>query len=122
MNKLSHQIRIRLFFNFLAISFLLGLAGLTSNLFGQSKTGEVFRKVSPSVVLIRTNEGGGSGFLVSSDGFILTALHVVDGASQVSIKTQSGKVYSDVSMFAKDQNSDVALLKINGSGFSFANL
>lgn len=103
---------------------LIGLALFVFPLhvLGQSKAGDVFKIASPSIVLIRTNTGGGSGFLVSSNGLILTALHVVDGASRVSIKTHDGVVYSDVSLLAKDQDRDIALLKIAGSGLMSASL
>jgi len=110
------------FFYSSKLSILLALLVLFTNAFSQVKTSEVYKKIAPSIVLIRTNEGGGSGFIVSANGLVLTALHVVDSVSQVSIKTQNGTVYKNVSLLAKDEDRDLALLKIDGSNFSTANL
>jgi S1-C subfamily serine protease len=50
--------------------------------YSQSKANEVYKKASPSIVLIKTDKGTGTGFIVSSDGLIATALHVIEGASK----------------------------------------
>jgi len=55
---------------------------------------------------------GGTGFVVSEDGRIATALHVVSGARNVEVKTQSGIKY-DASLIAQDFDSDLAILKIH---------
>ena len=83
--------------------------------FPQTKTSDVYKKIAPSTVLIRTNEGGGTGFIVSSDGLIVTALHVVEGASDVAIKTQQGVTYNEVILLAKDERRDIAILKVAAS-------
>lgn len=90
--------------------------------FSQSGTNEVYKKVSPSVVLIRTDKGAGTGFIVNSTGVIATAFHVVDGASKVAIKTPAGDIYDEVSLLAKDERRDLAILKINGFDLPTANL
>ncbi len=61
--------------------------------------------------------GGGSGFFVSSDGLVVTNRHVVDfdNATFVVI-TSNGKRYN-ATLVAKDPVLDVALLKVQGSGF-----
>ncbi len=60
--------------------------------------------------------GGGSGFIISSDGLILTNKHVVSntGASY-SVLTNDGKTYS-AKVLARDPNQDLAVLKINATG------
>src|SRR3989304_3882728 len=70
--------------------------------------GHVFRRVNPSVVVIRTKEkdvaalgqgqgqmvsvtGGGSGVLISPDGKGMTAAHVVPTADEISVEFLSGE-------------------------------
>jgi len=45
----------------------------------------IFKQVSPSVVKILTNEGSGSGIVISRGGLVLTNNHVVDGYSTVGV-------------------------------------
>jgi len=61
--------------------------------------------------------GGGSGFLVSSDGYIVTNRHVVaDENAEYTVFTNDGKKY-DAKVIARDPALDLAVIKINGSGF-----
>jgi serine protease Do len=53
----------------------------------------------------------GSGFIVSPDGYILTNAHVVDGASQVTVKLTDKREYK-AKVVGSDKASDVALIKI----------
>ena len=54
---------------------------------------------------------GGSGFIISADGTILTNRHVVDEADQISVTLLSGKRY-DAKVLGKDARTDVAVIKI----------
>ena len=57
--------------------------------------------------------GGGSGFIVSNDGMIVTNNHVVsDEAARYSIVLNNGTVYT-VDVLARDVQLDIAILKIN---------
>ena len=56
--------------------------------------------------------GTGSGFIVSSDGVILTNAHVVDGASRVIVRLTNGREYK-AHVVGADRRSDVAVLKID---------
>ncbi len=47
---------------------------------------EFFRGVPPMQQEPRFQEGSGSGFIVSADGYILTNNHVVDGSDQVTVR------------------------------------
>ncbi len=63
--------------------------------------------------------GGGSGFFVSSDGYIVTNCHVVeDSSANYTAVTNDGKKYS-VKILAKDSTMDVAILKVNGNNFKY---
>jgi serine protease Do len=56
--------------------------------------------------------GVGSGFIVSPDGYILTNAHVVDDASEVTVKLTDNREFS-AKVIGVDRRSDVALVKIN---------
>ena len=59
-------------------------------------------------------EAQGAGFLVSSDGLIVTSNHLVDGGSaRVQVMTIDGKV-ADARVVGRDTATDIALLKIDG--------
>lgn len=63
--------------------------------------------------------GGGSGFLVSADGYIVTNRHVVaDENAEYTVFTNDGKKY-DARVIARDPALDLAVIKINGSGFKY---
>jgi serine protease Do len=91
----------------------------------------VAKAVSPSVVSILTTsspvtnlfnqqyqqEGAGTGMIVSSDGYVMTNKHVIDGADRVTVVLPDGKTYDNVSVLGSDPLNDVAFLKIkNVSG------
>ncbi|AOK05246.1 DegQ family serine endoprotease [Burkholderia sp. AU19243] len=57
----------------------------------------------------------GSGFIVSSDGYILTNAHVIDGANVVTVKLTDKREYK-AKVVGSDKQSDVAVLKIDASG------
>ncbi len=60
--------------------------------------------------------GAGSGFIVSSNGLILTNKHVVsDANAQYTVVLNSGKKYS-ATVLARDPKADIALIKINAVG------
>jgi serine protease Do len=54
----------------------------------------------------------GSGFLISSDGLVLTNAHVVDGAKEVTVKLSDHREYK-AKVLGADKTSDIAVLKID---------
>ncbi len=58
----------------------------------------------------------GSGVVVTSDGYILTNNHVVDGAEDVNVDFTDGRTLS-AKIIGTDKASDLALLKVDGSSF-----
>jgi serine protease Do len=60
----------------------------------------------------RPRLGGGSGFIISSDGFILTNNHVVDDAVEVKVSLQGGKQL-EAEIVGSDPSIDLALLKVD---------
>ena len=56
-------------------------------------------------------QGMGSGFIVSPDGFIVTNAHVVDGASEVTVKLTDRREFT-AKVIGTDKRTDIALIKI----------
>ena len=55
--------------------------------------------------------GMGSGVIVSSDGYILTNNHVIEGANEIQVTTNDNKVFK-AQLIGSDENADIAVLKI----------
>jgi S1-C subfamily serine protease len=67
-----------------------------------------------SVVLVQTNEGHGSGFLISSDGYILTNHHVVGSARTVRVRWADG-TEGPAQVVRSDRVRDIAVLKASST-------
>ena len=67
------------------------------------------------------SEGAGSGVIVTSDGYIATNNHVIDGASKISVTLASGKEYP-ATLIGKDAKTDLAVIKINETSLKAATL
>ncbi len=86
----------------------------------------VASKVGPSVVSIvtkeqlqtslgaQTQEGAGSGIIISSDGYILTNKHVISGGGQLSVIASDGTVYDNARVVGTDPLNDLAFIKLSG--------
>lgn len=59
----------------------------------------------------RETQAGGSGVIISSDGYVVTNNHVIEGASTVKVKLADGRVFEG-KVIGSDPSTDVALLKI----------
>jgi S1-C subfamily serine protease len=87
---------------------------------GGSHSAQLYRRLSPLVVLVVTDDGLGSGSLITSDGYVLTNNHVIIGFDTVGVilKPQGeGDAPSDADAYAADvvkldEVADLALLKI----------
>jgi putative serine protease PepD len=120
------------------------VVGITAGVFGASSTGSLFgystrlvkssstierpansvagiaKRVLPSVVSIeaKDSDGGatGSGFVISSDGYILTNNHViassVTSGGAITVRLQDGSAY-DATVVGRDASYDLAVLRIS---------
>jgi serine protease Do/serine protease DegQ len=59
--------------------------------------------------------GLGSGVIVSSDGFILTNNHVVEGADELTVDLSDGRKFT-AKVVGKDPKTDIAVVKIDATG------
>jgi S1-C subfamily serine protease len=89
----------------------------------------VAAKASPSVVNIRvqhqrkegSGEGGGSGFVITPDGFIVTNSHVVHGVKTMQVTLADGQTYP-AWLIGDDPESDLAVIRIGAPGLVPARL
>lgn len=112
-----------------------GVDGNSAN-FVEGSIAEIAERVSASVVSIVTSTkttnffgqdyesaAAGTGIMVTSDGYILTNKHVINGATSISVVLDDGTSYEDVELVATDPLNDVAFLKIKDvSGLTAATL
>jgi S1-C subfamily serine protease len=87
---------------------------------GTEPVADVARVLGPSVVQVETNRGQGSG-VVYDDRLLLTNHHVVEGASQVRIRTADGRVV-DVDVLGSDPRNDIAVLGSPQGGLPVATI
>ena len=64
-------------------------------------------------IKVNTEEGLGSGVLISDDGLIWTASHVIHSAERIAVKFTDGDVY-EAEVLSSSPSADVALIKIIG--------
>lgn len=70
----------------------------------------------PQMPVPRDRTSMGTGFLIGADGYVLTNHHVVDGANEVFVRLNDRRELA-ATVVGSDPQSDIALLKIDGSDF-----
>lgn len=77
---------------------------------------QIFSDFAPSVVTIGVHgmlgEGGGTGFLIDSNGTIGTNYHVIDDAEKLTVKLMDGTIADEVEILVENKEQDLALLRI----------
>lgn len=99
-----------------------------------SKVIDAVKKVSPAVVSISTSlnvqdffgrvvqqEGGGTGFIITNDGLILTNKHVAEAGDTLKVLMSDGRNF-DAKKVAVDPTNDLAILKIEATGLPVVEL
>lgn len=94
--------------------------------FKETSIAAIASKVTPAVVSIVSEsyrssyygmgsiaQSAGTGMIVSSDGYVITNKHVVEGSRNIKIITDDGETYSNVKLLGIDPLNDVAYLKIS---------
>ena len=72
----------------------------------------------PPRIIENEVKGLGSGFIISSDGYIVTNEHVIHNADKIVVTTTKGDKYT-VEDYWSDKVTDIALLKIKGDNFPY---
>jgi putative serine protease PepD len=81
----------------------------------------VAKALLPSVVQLETGSGVGSGVVYDPDGLVLTAAHVVEGASEVTVRLADGaRIRGEV--VGADEATDVAVVRVARTGLDAAAL
>jgi len=79
----------------------------------------IYRRVSPGVVFIAATsaqgQGSGSGFVVGTDGSIVTNDHVVEGATRVAVRFTENGDPVPARVVGTDPSTDIALLDVDES-------
>lgn len=89
-----------------------------SNPFGDMFGDDLFDQFFGNPNNSRPQMASGSGVFVSADGYIVTNNHVVDGADEVTVTLNNKKQYK-AKVIATDANTDLAVIKIDGTGFPY---
>ncbi|HEU0188955.1 MAG TPA: DegQ family serine endoprotease [Gallionella sp.] len=84
---------------------------------------EFFRRFSPGDEAPREfrSQSLGSGFIVSTDGYVLTNAHVVEDAEEVTVRLTDQREFK-VKVIGSDRRSDIALLKIPAKDLPVVNI
>lgn len=72
--------------------------------------------VLQSVVSISTDKGQGSGVIIDSKGYVITNVHVINGASTIKVHTYSGEKYDVKEIVGYSIEADIVVLKIDAPG------
>ena len=80
---------------------------------------QIYDATSKSVVQVRVSEGGasgsGTGFVIDSNGTIVTNAHVVSGSNNVEVRFDDSGTGIDAEVLGTDQSSDLAVLRVDSS-------
>lgn len=90
----------------------------------KSSTNNLIRDVKSShnpKAVIKPVKFGGTGFAISSNGYILTSYHVIEKSDTVYVQNNKGDLYK-VNITYKDPINDIAILKIIDKKFSLGTL
>jgi len=95
---------------------------------------EIAKKAGPSVVGVvnkktvntffgtqAEEQGGGSGIIIKSDGYIITNNHVIEGATDVKVVLNTGKEYT-AKIVGSDDKTDLAVIKIDATDLQAADI
>jgi serine protease Do len=108
-----------------------GYVSVDEKISPELSTKELVAEVAPAVVSIVTETvgynwfwqavpqtGAGSGIIISSDGYIVTNNHVVEGAQKVTVTLSDGSAF-EATIVGTDAQTDLAVVKIDANNLSY---
>jgi S1-C subfamily serine protease len=113
-------------YRFAFMTLMLALT-LSVNSFALAQD-DVARRIAPAVVTILTRDGAGSfqrvgsGVFVRSDGVLLTAYNLVQGAREIQVRTADGETYDHVELVSSDERRNIAVLSISAANTPFVGI
>ena len=84
---------------------------LVFQIFGNNN--EIYQKNMSGVAIVLSDQGSGSGVILSRSGYVLTNYHVVEGQKQVEIFILGGETTETGYVIKSNKSKDLALIKIN---------
>ena len=119
--RLPRQIRVGI------LVVLLSLGALSLLVHAEADWSAILERAAPAVVLIEAKLGDdsysyGSGAVVSADGYVLTAHHVIDGALGINVYVPTAEDQDasftkyEASIVESSADADIAVLKISATG------
>ncbi|MCM8787008.1 MAG: S1C family serine protease [Candidatus Omnitrophica bacterium] len=99
----------------------------TKDTFYQKEPKDIYKKISSAIVnieVITIDEESliGSGFIIDSQGIVITNYHLIEKAKAINVKLKEGQLYPVTSILSYDTYRDICLLKINASNLPYISL
>lgn len=82
---------------------------------------EAVERARPSVVAVETSTGSGSGWIVDSEGIIVTNQHVIEGADEVGVVLSDGRFLEALNIYS-DPVTDIAVIIVEADGLPAASV
>ena len=112
--------------NYAPLDEIITLNPVPENTDGGYETTDIYEKVNPSVVSINvySNQsisplGSGTGIVMTSDGYIITNAHVVDGGTSVNVVFHDGENLRGT-IIGADSTTDLAVIKVEATNLTAA--
>jgi serine protease Do len=99
---------------------LPGIPGLPFNLVPPGGGGDDDEDGAPDARHLPKQMSSGSGFFVSSDGFIVTNNHVVQNADDIKVILKDGRELK-ATLVGRDEGTDLAVIRVPGANFPYVN-
>lgn len=85
-------------------------------------TEEIAKEYTSAVMLVQSAKGTGTGFVVASEGVVITNYHVIESGGQITAKSHNGGLYNVTSVLSYNAALDIAALKIDAKNLDIVNL
>lgn len=99
----------------------LALVGTKKNLLPTTHVNAALKTVLEATVTVFTDDGSGSGFVISTNGYLITNYHVIERAKRVLIAGQDGKKIT-AEVVDSNEARDLAILKVSEGSWSAVQL